>query len=77
MAAVTGAVIAVGAAYVPRGSGKVEEASERAAQYIRVFDAILSARWTRPARSTDMMISRYPSRLYPDARWAPARELMK
>jgi len=24
-----------------------------------------------------MMISRYPSRLYPDALWAPARELMK
>jgi glyoxylase-like metal-dependent hydrolase (beta-lactamase superfamily II) len=58
------------------GSGDDPGDVEETRQYIRVFDAILQEAET--AREVyDMMISRYPGRLYPDALWASARELMK
>ena len=49
---------------------------EETRQYIRVFDAVLTQAQT-PRQVYDMMISRYPARLYPDALWASARELVK
>jgi hypothetical protein len=45
-------------------------------QYIRVFDDVLKEAETA-GEVYDMMISKYPGRLYPDAPWASARELIR
>jgi hypothetical protein len=67
---------AVVAGHKRPGSGDDPHDVEETRQYIRVFDSVLQEAGT--AREVyDMMISRYPGRLYPDALWASARELKK
>ena len=62
---------AVVAGHKRPGNGDDPRDVEETRQYIRVFDSILQDAGT--AREVyDMMISRYPGRLYPDALWASA-----
>ncbi len=67
---------AVVVGYKRPGSDDGPRDVEETRQYIRVFGAVLTQAQTH-RQVYDMMISRYPARLYPDALWASARELVK